>query len=134
MKLADEMLELNVWSHLHAAKLIDNPNNGVSLDLKTAWAQYQNITFSTDPHGARAYCLQDSAPETERQYRGTKRQQPEETRSNSYWHGKKPKNVMELAEWCKQHGGEPEGSEVEDDSDLYPSDHDDHDENWYIQR
>ena len=29
--------------------------------MKTARAQYDNINFSTDPHGTKAYCIQDTA-------------------------------------------------------------------------
>ena len=113
MKLADEMLEANVWMHLYAAKLIDNPKHGVSLDVKTAWAQYEHINFSTDPHGAKAHCMQDIA-RASRQER-EKRENREERRDDNFWQGKKPKNLQQLREFFKQKVGEPEPEAVEDD-------------------
>ena len=113
MKVADGMLETNAWMHLYAAKLIDNPKNGVNLDVKTAWAQYENINFSTDPHGAKAYYLQD-IDEASRQ----ERKEREGKRDDKLWQDKTPKNLKRLRELFKQKVGEPEPKAIEDNTDL----------------
>ena len=117
MKLADDMLEANVWMHLYAAELIDNSKHGVSLDVKTAWAQYENISFSTDPHGAKAHCMQDIANASLQEQK--KREKQEGESDDSFWKGKKPKNLRQLREFFKQEVGEPEPVAIEDDNDLY---------------
>ena len=126
MKVADEMLETNAWMHLYAAKLIDNPKNGVNLDVKTAWAQYENISFSTDLHGAKAHYMHDIA-RAQREMREERvsiigRGSMIGDRDDKVWKGKKPKNIKELGEWCKRHGDEPDSESMEDDEDLYPDD------------
>jgi hypothetical protein len=126
MKVADEMLEANAWMHLYAAKLIVNPKHGVSLDVLNARTQYGNRNFSTDPHGTKAYCIQDTA-KAQREKREERvsiigRGSMIGERDDKVWKGRKPKNIKELGEWFKRNGEEPEPEAIEDDADLYPDD------------
>ncbi len=59
VKLADEMLAANAWMELFKSKMIEDPQLGVSIDLQTAWQQYGNIKFATDPHGIKSIDHQD---------------------------------------------------------------------------
>ena len=98
--------------HVYAAKLIDNPKHGVSLDVKTAWAQYENINFSTHPHGAKAYCMQDIDKASRQE-----RKEREGKRDDKLWQGKKPQNLKQLRELFKHKVGEPEPEAIEDKTD-----------------
>ena len=84
--------------------------------MKTAWTQYENINFSTDPHGAKAHCMQDIARASrEERKKQEQRENREERRDDNFWQGKKPKNLQQLRECFKQKVGEPEPEAVEDD-------------------
>ena len=94
--------------------------------MKTAWAQYENISFSTDLHGAKAHYMHDIA-RAQREMREERvsiigRGSMIGDRDDKVWKGKKPKNIKELREWCKRHGDEPDSESMEDDEDLYPDD------------
>ena len=59
VKLADEMMAANAWMELFKSKMIEDPQLGVSIDLQTAWQQYGNIKFTTDPQGIKSIEQQD---------------------------------------------------------------------------
>ena len=84
--------------------------------MKTAWAQYEKINFSIDPHGAKAHCMQDIARASR-----PEREKREERRDDNFWQGKKPKNVQQLREFFKK-VGEPEPEAIEDDTYYDPDD------------